>query len=261
MTSSELYSLKVGAFDLLFFKDGGGPRDAAGFLPSAPQDELERIIRAQNFDPAALEFALKPILITHGDQRILIDTGLGLTMSRLPDRLRENGVTPEEISLIIITHGHGDHIGGIFDAEGNFVYPNASYVLWRSEWAYWTAEERFDAADTSHAKQVWQALKANAGRVRLIDERNPQIAPGICAVPIPGHTVGQIGVELESHGEKFLHVADAAHHTFQLACPQWSPQFDADKAQAAETRRAIFERAARDGVLLSAYHFTFPGVG
>ena len=83
----------------------------------------------------------------------------------------------------------------------------------------------------------------------------------MCAVPIPGHTVGQIAVELDSNGEKLLHVADAAHHTFPLAYPQFAPKFDYDKAQASETRRAIFERAADDDTLFSAYHFSFPGVG
>ena len=257
----DTYRLQVGEFECVMFLDGGGPRTAAGFLPTAPPDELEGIVRRQGYDPEVLDFAIKPILINTGERHILIDAGLGIHMSNLPAHLGENGVSPEAIGLIIITHGHGDHVGGILNSEGKFVYPNAHYVLWRSEWDYWTAEDRFEATDTSHAGVVWQALKANAQRVRLIDEKNPEILPGICAVPTPGHTVGHIAVELESGGEKLLHIADAGHHTFQLACPQWSPQFDYDKALAAETRRAIFERAGAEGMMLSAYHFAFPGVG
>lgn len=259
--AEDSFRVVVGEFECMMFLDGGGPRTASGFLPSAPQDELEAVVRRQGYDPAALDFAIKPILVNTGERHLLIDTGLGIHMSKLPAYLAENGVAPEAVGLVIITHGHGDHVGGILNAEGKFVFPNAHYALWRGEWEYWTADERFEASDTGHAKLVWQTLKANAQRVRLIDEHNPEIIPGIRAVPTPGHTIGHIAVELESNGEKLLHIADAAHHTFQLACPQWSPQFDYDKAQAAETRRAIFERAADEHLLLSAYHFSFPGVG
>jgi glyoxylase-like metal-dependent hydrolase (beta-lactamase superfamily II) len=261
MTTQDYYALKVGDFDLLLFRDGGGPRTASGFLPDAPQDELESIVRGLGEDPDALDFSLKPILVTAGDQRILIDTGLGGTMSNLPMYLSANGVSPEEIDLIVITHGHGDHINGILDAEGNFVFPNANYVIWGGEWEHWTAEGRFEPTDESPSKRVWDALRTHSERVRLLDEENAEIVPGMTAVLTPGHTVGHIAVEVESNGEKLLHIADAAHHYFQLACPQWSPKFDYDPAQAAETRRYLFERAAAEGLLFSAYHFTFPGVG
>lgn len=261
MATGETYEFGVGAFSLLFFADGGGPRQATGFLPDAPPDELVPIIRGLGLDPDALDFSLKPILIIAGEQRILIDTGLGGEMSNLPASLAAQGIPREAIDLIVITHGHGDHINGILDADGAFVYPNADYVLWRSEWEYWTAEVRFAPTDESPARRIWAALQANSGRVRLLDADDMEIVPGVRAVPAPGHTGGQIGIEVESEGEKFLHVADAAHHYFQLNCPQWSPRFDIDPLQSVETRRRLFERAANEGLLFSAYHFPFPGVG
>lgn len=261
MAIGETYEFGVGAFSLLFFADGGGPRTATGFLPDAPPDDLVRIVRGLELDPDALDFSLKPILITAGEQHILIDTGLGGVMSNLPASLAANGVPPEAIDLIVITHGHGDHINGILDAAGEFVYPNAGYALWRGEWDYWTAEDRFAPTDESPARRIWAALKANSERVRLLDADDSEILPGVRAVPAPGHTIGQIGIEIESNGEKFLHVADVAHHYFQLNCPQWSPRFDADPVQSVETRRRLFERATNEGLLFSAYHFPFPGVG
>lgn len=274
MATGETYGLKVGDFSLLFFADGGGPRQATGFLPDAPPDELERIVRGLELDPDALDFSLKPIFFHDRAEQhfILIDTGLGNEVSLLPDELTENGVELDQINLVIITHGHGDHINGILDWDGEFNYPNATYVLTRAEWDYWTADERFPPLAPEdeegyppnpqfQTRRVWAALKAHPERVRLLDEGEMQILPGVRAVPIPGHTVGQIAVEIESNGEKFLHVADAAHHYFQLNCPQWSPKFDYDPVQAAETRRAVFENAADEGLLFSAYHFPFPGVG
>lgn len=274
MTELVLYSFLVGDFVFLCIRDGGGPRKASGFLPDAPQDELEQIVRGLKLDPDALDFAIKPIFFHDRDEQnfMLIDTGLGNEISLLPDELTENGIELEQINLIIITHGHGDHINGILDWDGEFNYPNASYVLSRAEWDYWTADGRFPPADAAgeedyppnpqfQTRRVWAALKAHPERVRLLDDGDMEIVPGVRAIHVPGHTVGQIAVEVESNGEKFLHVADAAHHYFQLACPQWSPQFDTDKVQAAETRRAIFEHAAAENLLFSAYHFPFPGVG
>lgn len=262
MSASKHYAFTVGEYACLCFNDGVGTRVAARFLPSAPPEELESIVRAQHYDPESLGSAIKPILIrTDNDQLILVDTGVAGTSSTLVNDLAANGVPPEAVGTVVITHGHADHINGILDAAGAFTYPNAGYVLWRDEWEYWTAPDRFSPTDDGQAARVWRALQAREDRIRLLDETDAEIVPGIRAVPIPGHTVGQIAVEIDSEGEKFLHVADAAHHPFQLACPQWSPELDADKAQAAETRRAVFQQAAHEGALFSAYHFPFPGVG
>jgi glyoxylase-like metal-dependent hydrolase (beta-lactamase superfamily II) len=257
------FSFRVGQFVCRCFNDGGGPRTAAAFLPSAPREELESVVRAQHYDPESLAFAIKPILISRGDddQFILVDTGVAGMSSTLAADLAANGVALEAVGIVVITHGHGDHVNGILDANGELTYPNARYVLWRDEWDYWTAPDRFATTDVGQAALVWRALRAHADRVRLLDDDDAEIVPGVRAVPVPGHTVGQIAIEIDSDGEKFLHVADVAHHPFQLACPQWSPEFDTDKTQAAETRRAVFQQAASSGVLFSAYHFPFPGVG
>lgn len=259
--TSETYTLSLGQFELTMFRDGGGPRTASGFLPSAPQDELERIIQSLNLDPDALDFSLKPILVKVDDQLLLIDTGLGGSAGNLPMRLQAMGVMPDQINRVIITHGHRDHVGGMVDLDGGFTYPNAEYVIWHSEWEYWTADERLKELAKSNVDVPWRMLLSQRERVRFLDEQNNEILPGITAIPTPGHTVGHIAVQFESNGEKLLHVADVAHHTFQLLCPQWSPEFDYDKEQAAETRRAVFESAADEGILFSAYHFSFPGVG
>jgi glyoxylase-like metal-dependent hydrolase (beta-lactamase superfamily II) len=249
----------VGQFDVLMIHDGGAPRAASGWLASAPKDELDQIVRAHGLDPEALDSSITPIVINTGSELVLIDTGLGGEKGDLPGRLSEAGIDVGDIDAVIVTHGHGDHVGGIVDAQGEFVFPNADYIFWKSEWDYWTGEPRNGAHPLA-----WAALKAHPDQIVLVGgegQAEAEIMPGICAVAAPGHTVGHMAVELSSEGEKLLHVADVAHHWFQLERPEWSPVFDYDPVQSAVTRKAIFERAARDGSRFSAYHFPFPGMG
>lgn len=257
------YHFAVGAFDCTLLKDTLGSRTAASFMTAVPPDELDSFVRQQGLDPTALLFATSPLLIRTADRLVLVDTGEGAVKGELLQRLREIGVGAGEIDTIVITHGHGDHVAGILAADGAFTFPNARYIFWRSEWEYWTAAERFAETPDHPMRRVWDALKAHPERIERIggDQPEAEIMPGMCAVAAPGHTIGHIALELSSGGEKLLHIGDAAHSPFQINRPEWSPKFDYDKAQAAITRRALFERAAREGLLLCAYHFPFPGVG
>lgn len=252
-----VYPFSVGQFECVLIKDGGGENPV-----SSP--EVQAVLREHNANPDVMQISLSPLLVSMGDHRVLVDTGLGGSMSSLPDRLREQGVEPSSIDTVILTHGHPDHVGGLIDGAGEFVYPNARYFMGQIEWDFWTAPDRFpaDAASPNPVKRAFQALQAAPERVTLIDSAaEAEIMPGICAVAAPGHTIGQIAVEFTSGSERLLHIADAAHHWFQVYYPQWSPDMDADKTQSAITRQRLFERAAQTGALVSAYHFPFPGVG
>jgi glyoxylase-like metal-dependent hydrolase (beta-lactamase superfamily II) len=258
--SDAIYHFNVGKFECSVFKAGGGPRPASSLFSDAPQEELEKAIRKFDVDPADLPFSMNVVLVKTGDHVVLIDTGL--PTSNIAAMLLAEGVDPSTVDTIIITHGHGDHVGGILDDNGEFVYPNARYILWKSEWDYWTDDERL-GGDPNPAKARWAALKAHQDRVTTIggDVDEAEAMPGFCGVATPGHTVGHMALLIESDGEKLLHIADAAHQPFQMICPQWSPNFDYDKGQAAVTRDKLFKRAAREHLPLLAYHFVYPGLG
>lgn len=261
---ADSHRIQIGQFDVVMIHDGGGPRSVGSFLPDAPPDQIEPIIRRQGADPAALDFSITPLLITGGGQTVLVDTGEGAGMSHLQERLQALNVVPESIDLIVITHAHWDHVGGILAPSGEFAFPNARYALWSTEWDYWTEPDRFAPDDTHPRVATRAALVAHPEKVITLGgagQTEAEILPGLCAVAAPGHTPGHVAVEVSSGGDSLLHVADAAHHWFQVQCPQWSPKFDYDKAQAAQTRAALFDRAVASGTRFSGYHFAFPGIG
>ncbi|MDX1993621.1 MAG: MBL fold metallo-hydrolase [bacterium] len=252
---------QVGQFECLIVKAGGGPRDAVQLFPDVAAETVEQTAAANGYDAHAVEFSLNVLVVKTGTQTVLVDTGLPAGDISVPQTLRDNGIAPESVGLIIITHGHFDHVGGILDANGDFTYPNARYAISRVEWDFQTDEQRLSGQNP--AIPTWRKLMENPDRISMIEfgEAETEIIPGLCAVSTPGHTIGHIGVKVESNGKRLLHLVDAAHHPIQVMHPDWSPTFDYDKQQSATTRRVMFEQAAQEQTPLLTYHFAFPGLG
>lgn len=192
-----------------------------------------------------------------GGETVLVDSGEGGKPygGHLLDSLQRAGIAPEAITLVVLTHSHGDHVLGLLSDSGAPVFPNARYVLSSVELAFW--QQRI-AGGLAEQQPILDMMQAQG--LRLIDMAEA-ILPGLTAVPLPGHTPGQIGLLLESAGERLLHLADALHTPMQFAHPEWSPTFDADTSVSVPTRRAALQRAASENLLTLFYHLTFPGLG
>jgi glyoxylase-like metal-dependent hydrolase (beta-lactamase superfamily II) len=256
------YSFTIGEYDALILCDESAPRPASSFLTDVPQDALNSAAQSLGLNADALDFSRNVLVLRRKDQVIVVDTGMGAGRDgAFGKRLSEQGIMPEQVTLIIITHGHLDHIGGILADDGSFIYPNARYAISDAEWGYST-NDTLIAADTP-PNTIWRALLADQRRVTRLNlsAGEAEIAPGITAIPAYGHTVGHIGLLIESNGDRLIHLVDAVHSSLQVVHPEWSPKFDYDKAQAADTRRALFARAAWEQLHTLIYHFPFPGLG
>ena len=205
------------------------------------------------------------IAVKTADGWVLVDTGLGFDeeyrdVGQLLPNLEAAGIEPAEIAMAILSHGHGDHVGGTSAAEGVPVYPNARYTMHQAEWDYWNSEETLRTTGREESIPFYrQALLSIAGRFELVDGET-ELLPGVRAIPAVGHTPGHLVIEFSSRGERLLTISDLVAHPLHVEYPDWTMVFDQRPAEAVATRRRWLERTADDGSLVFAFHFPFPGL-
>lgn len=271
------HTVKIGTIECSVISDGTFPGTPVPYTSpknflfcKAPEDELKLALREHNVELEVVSDWIIPftsLLIKTGDQMVLMDTGaggLGPDTGKLCENLKAIGVRPEDINVIIHTHAHRDHVGGNTDGEGNPVFCNARYFIWKDEWEYWNADEtKRSFQGTGREGALELALKNLAplkGRVELI-EREGEFIPGIGAIKAPGHTPGHMALLISSGEEELLCLADTIHHIIHLEHPEWATAIDFDRERVIATRRNVLGRAAREQSLVFATHMPFPGLG
>jgi len=217
-----------------------------------------------------LTFSGCPILLKWSDRTILIDAGIGKqdpnVPGMLPQRLAEIGVGPNEISDILITHLHADHIGGSFaPVTGSLLFPNATYHIAEPEIAFWKDP------DLSHANRLPQALLEFTVRTaqRALEclpirsfTFDKELFPGIEPISSPGHTAGHTAYLLKSNGEQFMVGGDALHHAvLHVRHPEWITAGDSHPALVHQTRLELLNRLVDKDILFRCHHFAAEEIG
>lgn len=241
-----------GSLDLV----AGIAREEAGALQAAG-------FRAQ--DP---RITLNAFLITGpGIKPILIDTGMGSfggpSLGRVPAALAAAGVAPETIETVLLTHLHPDHAGGLLAGDGVAAYPNAELVVHADEAAHWLGDgalSRAPEAAKPYFEIAQKAIAPYAGRLRTVT--GGIVAPGIEAVPLPGHTPGHTGYRITSGDASLLMWADIVHlPAIQFKRPEAGMVFDIDVEQARTVRRRMLDQVASDRTFVAGAHLEFPALG
>jgi len=272
--SNDTFRFQLGAFDCMVVNDGNSPYSdpATIFFANAPKEQLKRALEDYNLDISKWKEYVSPypsVLIDTGQHRVLVDTGEGSlepTTGKLIPNLRAEGIAPEDIDTVILTHAHPDHIGGNIDKKGKPVFPKARYVLSKDEWAFWSQKPSLNALDISESdkeliiKCARDYLLPLQNQVELVDY-GEQIVPGVFGVAAPGHTPGHMAVSIISGSKQLLCVGDALIHPIHVERPEWYLKYDLVPRQIVETRRQLLARAATGKVLVHAFHFPFPGLG
>jgi glyoxylase-like metal-dependent hydrolase (beta-lactamase superfamily II) len=224
--------------------------DGKTFGVDASPAAVSDVLRAASAPTDRITLSVNVLLVRTGRRVLLIDTGLGVEAhGALVAGLGELGVSPKAVTDVLITHSHGDHIGGLLDASGHLAFPKATIRMSSAEWA-WMQKQGPE-----------EVVKAISEHVRTF-EPGAQVAPGVTSVALAGHTPGHVGYEIVSGDSRLLDIGDLAHSSIvSLEKPQWTVEFDNDSALASSTRRATLARLAKDQELVYSPHFPFPGVG
>lgn len=263
----------VGPFEVLALLDADGPF----FLPAADAfaGASERDwAGARLVDPAAfgpdgtwhLDFRCFAVRLPNR-RYALVDTGVGPAESpaaawapvpgHLLERLAEAGIGRDEVELVVLTHLHEDHYGWSVSPQGVPTFPNARYVVQRSEIA--ALEE---AGDEVVLAYVVAPLRGT-GQLSVVDGRDclaERHGTRLTTEPTPGHTPGHQSVLLRGADRQIVITGDVLVHAVQLVAPDVGYRFEGDQDTARRTRRALLERADRMPTWLATAHLNTPFV-
>ncbi len=238
-----------------------------GFVTNAPRAEVEAALATAGVPAGEMLIHFNPVLVDMAGHRALIDTGNGAEAAQAPgatagllaQSLRAAGIDPATIDTVIISHFHGDHIGGLVQPDGSPAFANARVLVPAAEWAFW-----MDAARPSPAAAAEKArsmMTAIGGQVAQY-EWDEEVLPGITARGTPGHTPGHTSFDIVSDGARLIVQSDVTNNpAVFLTHPGWHAMFDMDPHQAEAWRRRVLDRAAEQGIPVQGFHFPFPGRG
>jgi glyoxylase-like metal-dependent hydrolase (beta-lactamase superfamily II) len=255
--SQNVKAFTIGELSAFALRDGDidMPNDNKVFGVGLKPEEVAAVLSANGLPTDSFHLTIQPLLVKTADKVLLFDTGAGGNFGpgagKLAASMAEAGIDPHSVTDIFISHAHGDHVGGLVNAEGGLNFPNATIHMSDAEWKYATSNEKY-AAMTNAMKPKVQGFKPNA-----------ELVPGVVkAVEVKGHTPGHSAYRITSGQESILYVGDSMHHyVVSVQKPEWVISFDGDAKVGAASRATLIADSAAAGQRVYAVHFPFPGIG
>jgi glyoxylase-like metal-dependent hydrolase (beta-lactamase superfamily II) len=271
---TEVVKLKIGAFDCTIFRDLQFKYLAKDFFINADPEELSQSLKKYNVTPDNIPSPFIAILLQRNDRKILIDTGIGFSerpvvfrgaslefKGRLHQLLQKENIRTEDITDVIITHFHPDHIGGIYSENEQLIFPTARFHMHEDEWQYWHSSQSDNQPGPFKFFIEKNITKLKDKNLHLVKGDFVELLPGITAVKAEGHTPGQIALIIGSDNERLLYISDAFLHPLHIEQLDWQTNYDLDHERAKRSRIKLLELAHKERMLVNAFHFDFPGLG
>lgn len=242
---------RIGALTAWSLHDGqfAAPNDGKTFGVGEAPAAVAEVLRKAGAATDRVILSVNVLLVKAPGHVILFDSGLGpMLHGGLMGSLALTGVKPEEVTDILITHSHGDHVGGLATSDHGLAFPNATIRMSAEEWSWMKTKAPSLAAVVG-------------GKVTPFAPGAP-IFPGVTPVALTGHTPGHVGYMIVSGRDRLFDIGDTAHSSIvSLAKPDWVMQFDNDQQEGKLLRRAELTRLAALGTPVFAPHFPYPGIG
>jgi glyoxylase-like metal-dependent hydrolase (beta-lactamase superfamily II) len=261
---AQVVKFKVGDLEVIQMHDGvwEKPHDP-GFVKNASVDDVKAALKAGGLTDAHVPIPVTVTAVRTSNGLVLFDSGTGAQVFPTAGLIARNdlwkaaGIDPAEVTTIIITHFHGDHITGLMARETNApVFPKAQIHVPATEYKFWT-----NPAVTAGAAKRIQAVFPGWSNIRQF-EGDTEVVPGVRAIASPGHTVGHTSYHLGSGGQQLIVLGDVTNMpALFFKNPDWIVAFDSDPTVADATKRKMFDRVIADKVTITGYHYGVPGAG
>jgi glyoxylase-like metal-dependent hydrolase (beta-lactamase superfamily II) len=180
---------------------------------------------------------------------------------RLHELLRAESIKKEDITDVVITHFHPDHIGGIYSEDRQLNFPSAQFHTHEDEWNYWHSSKSDNQPDQFKYFIERNMTKLKEQNLHLFKGDVTEPLPGITIVKADGHTPGQIAIIVHSQKQYLLYISDAFLHPLHIERLDWQTNYDLDHEKARKSRIKLLEVAYKDNMVINAFHFDFPGLG
>ncbi len=260
--------MTLGKLSIDVLSDGHLTLPGSLVFDGLPATELKQILK--RFDISAEEVTppCNLTLVRDENRTILFDVGSGpnfqSSSGKLIEAMEAQGVAPGDVTHVVFTHAHPDHLWGVLDDFDELLLPNASYMIGKAEWDYWIDPE---TVNTIGAERQAFAVGA-ANRFKAIEDKvrffkpGEEILPGILARDTAGHTPGHMAFEIRSGSESAMVIGDAiTNHHVAFEKPSWLMGNDQDREMGAKTRTSLLDQLAAEKTRIIGFHLPSPGIG
>uniref|UniRef100_UPI0031588AE5 MBL fold metallo-hydrolase n=1 Tax=unclassified Phaeobacter TaxID=2621772 RepID=UPI0031588AE5 len=260
--------LTIGSMTVQTLSDGNLLLPKGFLFPDLSEEQLAPILTRHGLTKDPLEPPLNVTLLRSEDHVVLFDAGSGAAFQdsagELPAALDAAGLSPEDVTHVVFTHGHPDHLWGVLDDFDDPLFANAEHMIGQQEWDYWFDAGLIDSIGDERATMAAGAYR----RMEILEDQitrfkdGEEILPGVAARATFGHTPGHMSFELRSGSESVMVLGDAiGNHHVSFAEPSWHVGTDHDPQVAAATRVRLLDQLAQEQTRVIGYHLPDGGLG